>query len=93
LDHKNNFAGILSNAAKYFDILPINVVVLPNYFDELEIFFSDLYLVKLLDSSMQNCSFSAHFLIRFNEICIRKYATGTYLRAHQTALQMSLKNK
>jgi len=36
LDHQNNFVGalkIMSNAAKKFDILAINLIVLHNYFD------------------------------------------------------------
>jgi len=53
LDHQNNFVGILkimSNTAKNFDILAINLSVLHNYFDS-STNFSDLYPIKMLDLS------------------------------------------
>jgi len=39
------------NAAKSFNILAISLSVLYNYSDDPTILFSDLYLVKFLDSS------------------------------------------
>ena len=59
---ENNFAGILSNAAKCFDILAINFVVLPNCFDGPAKLFSDL-IAKFLDLQ-QNCFFSVAAEIR-----------------------------
>jgi len=55
---------MMKNAAKYFDILTINFVVLLNYFDGPRKSFSDLYLAKFLDSSEQNCSFRVSKLLR-----------------------------
>ena len=42
---------MMSNAAKCFDILAINFVILSNYFDVPARLFFRLYLVKFLDSS------------------------------------------
>jgi len=39
----------MSNAAKYFDILTTNSVVLPNYFDPAQLFFR--FISKFLDFS------------------------------------------
>jgi len=51
---ENNFVRILSimsNAAKCFDVLAINFVALSNYFDDIATLFSNLCLIKFLDSS------------------------------------------
>jgi len=49
----------MSNAAKSFNILAINLIVLHNYFNDLIKLFPDLYLAKLLDKLLirQNRSF------------------------------------
>jgi len=51
LNHQNNFVGtlkIMSNAAKNFDILTINLSVLHNYFDSRQQnYFFDLYPAKI----------------------------------------------
>jgi len=44
---------MMSNAAKSFDILTSSLSVLHNYFDSPTKLFSDLYLVKFLDTSMK----------------------------------------
>jgi len=57
----------MSNAAKNFDILAISSDVLHNYFDAPNLF-SDLYLVKFLDTSAKAlfpCTFTAEFIYSF----------------------------
>jgi len=62
----------MSNAAKNFDVLAINLNVLHNYFDSAIKLFSDLYLTKFLDKfnkiilfmyeSLPNCTGFVDFL-------------------------------
>jgi len=44
---------MISNAAKNFDILAISLSVLHNYFNGTIKFFSDVYLVKFLNTSVK----------------------------------------
>jgi len=58
LNYENNYveySSVMSNVAKRYDILIINLSVLHNYFKNLTKLFSDLHLAKFLDK--QNRSF------------------------------------
>jgi len=53
----------MSNAAKYFNILAINLSILYNYFDSSTIIFRLVYLVKFLDITT-NCVLIAPVRLR-----------------------------